>query len=261
MSLAGVLLQGIFRNPLVEPYTLGISGGAALGVCLNVIFKIGEAPVTLPLSGFAGALLVIVFLFFLSRRKRLVKVQNLLLTGVMLSFILSSLVMLLMALSRVEDLHGIVLWIMGSLEEPDKGLIRIIFYLGLAGLAISYGFWKSLNALNLGEEEAVHLGINTERVKRIILLLASLLTGCAVAVAGVIGFVGLVIPHLMRLTAGRDYRILLVTSFLAGGSFLVLCDALARTIIAPLELPVGVVTGIVGGIVFIYILARQNRFS
>jgi iron complex transport system permease protein len=263
LSLAGVILQGMFRNPLVEPYTLGISGGAALGVCLNIVLRLSPkiGILSLPISGFLGAILVILLVYGLSRRKQILKIQGLLLTGVMISFIASSLVMLIMAVSRTEDLHGIIFWIMGSLEEPNWSLIKLMVSVSILGLFISYLLSSDLNALSLGEEEAVHLGINIERTKKVLFLLASLLTGCAVSVAGVIGFVGLVIPHLMRLFVGQDHRILLITSFLTGGTFLILCDTLARTIISPLELPVGVVTGIVGGIVFIYTLSKKGMFS
>ena len=258
LSLSGVLAQGVFRNPLVEPYTLGISGGAALGVCVSVLLKLHDrlGLVSLPLSGFLGAVLIIVLVYALSRRNGILKIQGLLLTGVMISFICSSLVMLIMSISRAEDLHGIVFWIMGSLEEPNWLLIRWMLTVSVFGLCVSYLFCKDLNAISLGEEEAAHLGVNVERTKLMLFFLTSLLAGCSVAVSGVIGFVGLAIPHLVRMVAGRDYRIVLIASFLTGGAFLILCDTLSRTVIAPLELPVGVITGIVGGSLFVYALAK-----
>jgi iron complex transport system permease protein len=259
LSLAGVILQGMFRNPLVEPYTLGISGGAALGVALVIVSGLYQAGVlTLPLFGFLGAVGVIMLVYSLSIKKGILKIQGLLLTGVMLSFISSSLIMLLMSISRTEDLHGIVFWIMGSLEEPSWLLIKIMLFISMLGLFIAYLFCLDLNALLLGEEEAQHLGINIERTKRLLFLIASLLTGCSVSVAGIIGFVGLVVPHFVRIFVGRDHRILLVGSFLTGASFLIFSDTLARTIIAPLELPVGVITGILGGSLFVYALAKKE---
>ncbi len=260
LSIAGVLLQGMFRNPLVEPYTLGISGGAALGVCLNIVLRLNiiGGILSIPASGFLGAIVVILAVYSLSARKGILKIQGLLLTGVMISFISSSLIMLIMAVSRAEDLHGIIFWIMGSLEEPNLVLIKVIVLISAIGLFISYLFATELNALALGEEEALHLGINTEKTKRLLFILASLLTGCAVSVAGVIGFVGLVVPHFMRMFVGGDHRILLITSALAGGAFLILCDTLARTIISPLELPVGVITGIIGGAIFVYFLSKKQ---
>ncbi len=260
LSLAGTILQGIFRNPLVEPYTLGISGGASLGVCLNIAFKWYDTVgiIAYPISGFVGAALVVVFVYSLSMKRGTLKTQGILLTGVMISFISSSLVMLIMALSRSEDLHGIVFWIMGSLDEPNMLLIRMAVIGALAGLVLSYFFCLDLNALALGEEEAIHLGINVEKTKRILFILASILTGLSVSVAGIIGFVGLIIPHLMRMFTGTDHRILFVSTFLAGSSFLILCDTLARTVIEPFELPVGVITGIIGGAVFVYALSRKQ---
>ena len=260
LSLAGVILQGMFRNPLVEPYTLGISGGAALGVCLNIVLRIYQifGVLTLPVFGFSGAVLVILLVYSLSIKRGVLKMQGLLLTGVMISFISSSLIMLIMAVSRTEDLHGIIFWIMGSLEEPNWALIKIMSAVFVFGFFVSCLFWRDLNALALGEEEAIHLGINTEKTKRVLFLLSSLLTGCAVSVCGIIGFVGLVVPHLARLFVGGDHRILLISSALVGGIFLILSDTLARTIIAPLELPVGVITGIVGGSIFVWFLNKRQ---
>jgi len=260
LAIAGVVLQGMFRNPLVEPYTLGISGGAALGVTLNIVAGgvAGLGLFSLPISGFLGAVGIISLVYILGTRGATVKLARLLLIGVMVSFIASALIMLIMAMTRTEDLHGIIFWIMGSLEEPDTSLIRAMLLISLGGLIVSLFFSVDLNAFSLGEEEAFHLGVPVERVKKILFLLASFLTGCCVSVTGIIGFVGLVIPHLMRLLVGGDHRILLVTSFLAGAIFLVLCDTLARVAIAPVELPVGVITGLVGGSIFIYALSRKG---
>jgi iron complex transport system permease protein len=260
LSLAGVLLQGMFRNPLVEPYTLGISGGAALGVCLNIVLGLRDSlsGFSMPLSGFIGAVLVILIVYSLSARKGILKIQGLLLTGVMISFIASSFIMLMMAISRAEDLQGIVFWIMGSLEEPKWSLIYLAIGVSLLGLVLSYFLCVRLNALSLGEEEARHLGIDTETTKRYLFIIASMVTGCCVAVTGIIGFVGLAVPHFVRMFVGQDHRILLISAFLSGGIFLIIGDTIARTIIRPLELPVGVVTGIIGGIIFVYALTRRG---
>ncbi len=259
LSLAGVILQGMFRNPLVEPYTLGISGGAALGVCLNIVLGLHRVNIiTLPLLGFLGAGLVIMLVYFLSIKRGILKIQGLLLTGVMLSFICSSLIMLIMSISRTEDLHGIVFWIMGSLEEPNWSLIKLAVLVSILGLITSYLFCFDLNAFSLGEEEALQLGINIERTKRLLFILASFLTGCSVSIAGIIGFVGLVVCHFVRIFVGGDHRILLISSFLCGAGFLIFCDTLARTIISPLELPVGVITGILGGSLFVYALSKKQ---
>ncbi len=260
LSLSGILLQGVYRNPLVEPYTLGISGGASLGVAFAIVFGLHllVGSFVLPLAGFTGAFLIIFLVYTISSRSGRINIQSMLLTGVMISFIASSSMMLLMAITSSENLHGIIFWIMGSLDEPDMSLIYITMILALVSLALSYLFVQPLNALRLGEEKAKHLGINTDTTIKLIFLLASLLAGVCVAVAGVIGFVGLIIPHLMRLLVGSDYRILLVSSFLSGSIFLVLSDVIARTIISPNELPIGVITGIVGGIVFLLMMSRSS---
>lgn len=260
LSLAGALLQGIFRNPLVEPYTLGISGGASLGVCISILLKCHTliGIMAYPLSGFSGAALVIFLVYGISRRNRSLRSNRMLLTGVMISYVASSLVMLLMAVSRTEDLQNIVLWIMGSLDEPNPALIRITCLGSVLGLAASLFFAVDLNALLLGDEEAQSLGVNTARTKKRVFLLASFLTGISVAVAGIIMFAGLIVPHFIRVTVGPDHRVLLPGSFLAGAVFLTLSDVLARVVIAPLELPVGVITGIIGGTGFVWVLSGKK---
>ncbi|MFH2137362.1 MAG: iron ABC transporter permease [Candidatus Omnitrophota bacterium] len=261
LSIAGVILQGMFRNPLVSPYTLGISGGAVLGVCITVVSKLHRVfgIIALPFAGSLGAIAVVLLVYVLSSRKGLLKMHGLLLSGVMISFICSSLVMFIMAIMRAEDVHGIILWIMGSLEQLDWFLIKTVMGVSVFGLIVAYCFFKDLNAFALGEEGALHLGIEIETTKKVLFLLASILIGMSVSVAGMIGFVGLVVPHFMRIYVGSDHRILLVSSYLAGASFLIICDTLSRTIISPQELPVGVITGILGGTVFIFALLRKNR--
>lgn len=260
LSLSGAILQGIYRNPLVEPYTLGISGGAALAVSFVIVLGLQTlvASLALPLAGFLGSMAVVFFVYVFSVKRGKLQSNNMLLTGVMISFIASSLMMLLMAIASNERLRNIVFWTMGSLDEPNLFLVKIAFWSSLSGLFLSYIFARDLNALRLGEEKAVHLGVNSTQSIRFLFIIASLLTGISVAVAGIIGFVGLIIPHIMRLFAGNDYRVLLLNSFLGGAGFLVLSDTLARTIISPNELPVGVITGIVGGLAFMIILRKKN---
>lgn len=260
LSMAGVILQALFRNPLVEPYTLGLSGGASLGVALGLLLRLHYSigNISYPLCGFAGAFTVILFLYTASLKKGVLRLQGLLLTGVMISFICSSLLMLIMALSRLEDLHGIIYWMMGSLDETDWSLVLLSMSVSI--LCFFLLFFKSieLNALILGEEEAHHLGINIESLKKGLFIIASILTGVTVSITGVIGFVGLVVPHILRALTGSDHRFLIPGAFLGGGLFLLLSDTVARSIISPLELPVGVITGIAGGGLFIYILLRRR---
>lgn len=261
LSLAGAVLQGIFRNPLVEPYTLGISGGASVAVSLVIVFSLETlwGNFTLPIAGFLGAFVTIAFIYVVAMKGRSVRIQTLLLTGVMISFIASSVMMLLMSVARTDKLHGVIFWIMGGLNETDTGLIVFLGVASLAVLILSCGYAPALNAMQLGVERATQLGVNAERSVKMLFLFSSLLTGICVSVAGVIGFVGLIIPQLIRYIIGTDYRILLVSSFLGGGIFLILCDIFARVIVLPNELPIGVVTGIIGGILFIAVMMRKRR--
>ena len=251
LSITGAILQGIYRNPLVEPYTLGISGGAALGVALVIVLglnlKLGEF--MLPVAGFAGAFVTIFLVYFLGMRRGEVNINRMLLIGVMISFVASSGMMFLMSVTSAENLHSIIFWTMGSLDEPNMQLIKTMLIASVVGLFIAILFAKPLNALRLGEAKAKHLGVNSTVIIRIMFV---------VAVGGIIGFVGLIIPHIMRSVIGSDYRILLISSFLGGSFFLIVSDVLARTIIAPNELPIGVITGMLGGIVFIMVLSRSK---
>jgi iron complex transport system permease protein len=211
-----------------------------------------------PLAGFAGAATVILAVYSIGMRAGRLRPNTMLLIGVMISFVSSSLVMLLMAVSRHDDLSSIVFWIMGSLDEPNATLIRVMMGGSVAGLVVSMACSLKLNALVLGDEQAFLLGVDTVRTRKILFLIASALTGLSVSAGGIIMFVGLIVPHFMRMVAGGDHRILIISSFLAGACFLTLCDVIARVVISPLELPVGVITGIIGGIVFIYALSRKK---
>ena len=260
LSLCGVILQGIYRNPLVEPYTLGISGGASLGATLTMV--LGWAVLgswTLPFSGFVGALLAIFMVYSLSLAGGQVDIQRMLLVGVMVSFIASSVVMFLMSIASVKDIPGIVFWTMGSLTRPLDALLISGLLLSLVVLVVSMFFALQLNALSIGDALARHLGVNTNVVIRLLFLLTSLLTGYCIALAGVIGFVGLVVPHFTRFFVGPDHRWLLPLAYLNGATFLLLCDVLARLLLAPTELPIGVITGIIGGISFLLIMYQRKR--
>jgi len=261
LGLAGAILQGIFRNPLVEPYTLGISGGAALGVAISIVagLQISIGVFILPIAGFAGAAITILLVGMLGFFKGGADINRMLLIGVMISFLASSLVMLLISLTARDNMHGIIFWIMGSLDEPNMLLIGFAAIASILGLVFSYFFAHSLNALRLGETKALSLGINSTYSIRVLFVFASLLAGISVSVAGVIGFVGLIVPHIVRITVGSDYRILLISSFIGGGIFLIISDIIARTIIAPNELPIGVITGITGGILFIAVMTNLKK--
>lgn len=261
LSLSGLILQAIFKNPLVEPYTLGISGGAGLGVSLAIFFKLNKVlpEFTLTFFAFCGAFFVSIFLFFIKIKKDFTNLNKILLIGVMISFICSSLILVVLALSRSIELHAILMWMMGSLNESDNFLIYFTLVSSIIMLIISFFFTKELNAIQLGDDEAISLGINVNSIKQKLFIIVFSFTSISVAVAGIIGFVGLVIPLFTRLVFSRDYRINLVLTFLSGAIFLVLCDTIARTIISPVELPVGVITGIIGGTIFIYTLIKKSE--
>lgn len=261
LSIAGVVLQGLFRNPLVEPYTLGISGGASVAIAVTIVgsaeLMFGE--LTLPLMGFIGAAVTVFFVYKLALSRERVQIQTLLLTGVMVSFISSSVMMLLLSLARHEKLQGILFWTMGGLNESRMNLILLLCGITIVAFLLVMYFAPMLNGLRLGMDRATQLGINTEKSVRLLFLLSSLLTGLCVSLVGVIGFVGLIIPQMMRLLVGGDFRILLPTAFLGGGIFLILCDIFARVIISPNELPIGVVTGIIGGVIFVVLMSNMKK--
>lgn len=259
LGLCGTILQGLFRNPLVEPYTLGISGGASLGVALAIILGVGGISVlTLPLFGFLGSLCTIFVVYLYSYRRSFFSVNRMLLVGVMISFIASSAVMFLMSITTQENLRNIIFWTMGSLSQNNQLLLSILIAGAVLGLSVSYLFSTPLNAFRLGEQKARQLGVNTQCTMQWLFLLTSLLTGICISVGGVIGFVGLLVPHMSRILVGLDYRYLLIASFLNGAFFLLICDLLARQLLYPNELPVGVITGMFGGILFIYMISRQG---
>lgn len=258
LACCGVVFQGLLRNPLAEPYTLGISGGAALGTTLGIVF--GISSIYLPLFAFSGSALSISLVYIAASRKRFSN-PTLILGGVILSFLFSSLVLLIFAVSKARDVHGIILWLMGDLSSAQSSLIKFIPFLIIPAIGLLFIFSRDLNILTLGEEKALHLGVDSEQVKRILFIIASCITGACVAASGIIGFVGLIVPHFTRKIIGVDHRLLLPASCITGAIFLVLCDASARVIIRPLELPVGVITGIFGGIFFLGFLIKTKRWE
>ena len=260
LSVAGVVFQAILRNPLAEPYVLGVSSGAGLGAALAIVLGLGAAGAwTLPAAAFAGVLATILLVYALARTSTgTAPVQTLLLSGVVVSAVLGSILMFVVSVAPAEKLHGIVWWLLGNLQVFDWGLLRVVSAVVAAGLAVSVLLARDLNLMALGEEPAAHLGLDVPRTRKLFFLLASLMTGATVAACGLIGFVGLIVPHTVRLVAGPDHRRLVPASALAGAAFLVLADAVARTIIAPREVPIGVVTAILGGPFFLGLLRRRK---
>lgn len=258
LSAAGVVFQGLLLNPLADPYTVGVSSGAALGASTAILLGLGGYTAwglgLLPLAAFAGALLALGAVQVLASSRGLAGGSTLILAGIVVSTTLQAGISLLKSLHE-ESVSSIVFWIMGSFSGRGWGHVAFCTPYVLAGLAAALWFGRDLDLMALGDEGARQMGVHVKVVRRSLLISASVLTGACVAVSGVIGFVGLVVPHLLRLTLGPSHRRLLVSSFLAGGTLLCLADALARTLLPRgEELPVGVVTALLGGPFFCYLL-------
>jgi len=253
LAVSGTVFQAILSNPLADPYTLGISGGAAFGAALCIILGLGLF--WLPISAFLGALLCIVLVYVAAKNKRFSN-TGLILAGVMLNFVFSSLVLFLFTVARSGQVHQTIIWLMGDISLADMGVIKRIFLFFVFGWLIIFYLSSDVDILTLGEEKATHLGLAVGKIKALIFVTASLITAVGVSVSGIIGFVGLIIPHFMRRLIGPTHRYLISASLLGGATFLILADTLARTIVAPLELPVGVITGLFGGIFFLAILVK-----
>lgn len=259
LSVAGASFQALLRNPLADPYVLGVSSGAALGSILALIFAPGFDLVT-PLGAFLGAVATIAGVYFLGRREGQLDSTTLLLAGIISASFFSAIIMFLMTTLTGRDLRGMAFWLMGDLSTPVSPAMQWIFTVGLlAGIGAIYTTSADLNLLLTGEREAAHLGVEVTRVKLVVYVCASLLTALAVSASGAIGYVGLLVPHIVRLIFGSDYRLLIPASALCGAIAIVLADTLARTIVSPTELPVGAMTAMAGAPVFIYLLRRGLR--
>lgn len=262
LAVAGAAMQGLFRNPLADPGLLGVSNGAALAAF--AVFVLGGAaagPALLPLAAFGGALAALALLYALSQERGRVRVATMLLAGIAVNALCGAGIGLFAFLSTDAQLRGFTFWTLGSLGGASWSMLAI-----LTPVLLSAGFLfllsgRSLNLLALGEHEAAHLGVRIERLKIACAVLCALTVGTAVSAAGAIGFVGLVVPHILRLAGGPDHRWLLPASFLGGGSLLILADTFARTIAAPAELPVGILTALAGAPFFLWLLARTRRES
>ena len=261
LSVAGVVFQALLRNPLADPYVLGVSSGAGLGAALAIILGAGVLSTwTLPGMAFAGAIGTIFLVYTLARSAGgAVPVHTLLLSGVIVSAVFGSILMFIVSACRTENLHNVVWWLLGNLQIFDWSLLRVASIVVICGVVVTILFARDLNVMTLGEEPAAHLGLSVEHTKKLFFLVASLMTGATVAACGLIGFVGLIVPHSVRLVIGPDHRRLVPASALAGASFLVLADSFARTVIAPIEIPIGVVTAFLGGPFFLFLLRRRKR--
>jgi len=273
LACAGAAMQGLFRNPLADPGIIGVSAGASFGVVLVItqtaalgdLWLLTRGPLAdvlwrVPVAAFAGALIAALVVYLLSLQQGRTNLAALLLAGVALNSVLGALTsVLLLRSADASAMRSVLSWVVGSLEGRGWDYFRVAVGPIVVAAALLLLYSRELNLLTIGEESAQSLGVNVPRVRLILLALSSLLTAAAVSVAGTIAFVGLVVPHILRLIIGPDHRVLLPASLIGGAAFLVFADAVARSIIAPEQLPVGTVTALVGGPFFLFLLWRNRR--
>ncbi|EOC99910.1 FecCD family ABC transporter permease [Caldisalinibacter kiritimatiensis] len=263
LSSVGAAFQGIFKNPMADPYVIGISSGAALGAAIAIIIKsklslLGFSSVSM--GAYIGAIVSTFLVFFISRVKNRVPVTTLLLSGIAVGQFLTAIMSFLMVIYS-KDLTKIIYWTLGSFAGKSwNQLIPVALPIMISIVVLNF-FARDLNVMLTGEESAKNMGIEVEKVKVIILFICAFTTAMAVSVSGIIGFVGLIIPHIVRLIVGPDHRILIPASALVGGIFMTYADTIARTIISPIEIPVGIITALFGGPFFIYLLRKKKRTS
>lgn len=259
LAASGTALQSLFRNPMADPFILGISSGAGFGATLVLLYGVsfGLGVFNLPLASFACGALTVFLVYTVARTGRRVPVTTLLLSGIAVSAFFSACTSFLL-FSSSQNLHQVIFWMMGGLWGRGWEHVYMVLPFAVAGSAILLVHARSLNALMFGEESAHYLGVGVERLKNTLLVVTALLTGAAVAVSGIIGFVGLITPHIARLLVGPDHRILLPVSVITGAIFLVVADLASRLIIAPGELPIGILTAFCGAPFFLYLLRTRR---
>jgi iron complex transport system permease protein len=258
LAMAGTVFQALLRNPLAEPYVLGVAGGAAVGAVAALTLGLAAVPGAVPVAALLGAAGAIVLVLRIAVRVgRALDTRVLLLAGVVVGAFFNAVILLLLTLADVESFRSAVFWMMGSLTAASWGAAGLLALYVLPSAVVLLALARPLNLLAIGEETALFLGARVDRIKLLAYFIASLLVAAAVAVCGVIGFVGLIVPHALRLLWGSDHRLLLPASLLGGGTFLLLADTAARTVAAPAELPVGVITALVGVPIFVLLLRRS----
>jgi len=260
LGVAGAAMQGLFRNPMADPYVLGVSSGASLGAVLGIVFGAGRVLGlwSLPVLAFFGAFASTGVVYLLSTKNGRTDTWTLLLSGIAVSSLVSSLIAFLMVFFR-QRVEEIVFWTMGGLSRSSWKAVGSALPYAAIGMGVLWAQSKALNAFSFGEEAAFHMGVSVEKVKRRILWASSLTAASCVAFTGPVGFVGLIVPHVVRMIMGPDHRWLIPVSALAGGNTLVLADLLARTMVSPLEIPVGVITSLFGAPFFLYLLVKVRK--
>ena len=261
LAIAGATYQGLFRNPLADPYLIGVAQGASLGAVIGFLLPTtwhGLGFGIVPVLAFIGALISTTVVYSLARVGKTLPITTLILAGVALGALLASIVSYLI-ISSGEKMHGIIFWLMGSFSLSQWSEVKVVLPYIAVGILVILLFARLLNVMQLDEEQAQQLGINVERLKIVLLVAATLVTAASVSFVGIIGFVGIIIPHAVRLVWGADHRFLLPLSILVGAIFLILADIVARTILAPTEIPIGVITALCGAPFFLYLLRRRGR--
>jgi iron complex transport system permease protein len=258
LGASGAILQGIFRNPLADPYILGISSGASLAASFGLMFGISLFTVSVPILAFIGAIATGAAVVILGQGWKGLQPERLLLAGVGIGFFLSAVLMLIMTISVDDGLRRAVLWMSGDLSMVDWELLPVGLFFIVTGLGLALTRRKGLNALTLGDDIAHSLGFNPTRERFFLFIAASLMTAASVSMGGVVGFIGLVVPHVVRRHVGSDASVVLPLSVVAGGTLLCLADAIGRTVAAPLELPAGVIAALIGSPYFIFLLGQRK---
>jgi iron complex transport system permease protein len=259
LSLGGVVFQALLRNPLADPYVLGISGGSALGAIIGILIGASSFYLGVPLLAFFGALATVFLVFVVSGGTRGPLLDNsLLLSGVVVNAFFSAAILFFLSIVNSMELHSITFWLMGDLSRASIEEIYVAAVCLLIGFIVLYRQARKLNLIVQGDETALQLGVNVTNTRQWILIVTSLITSVAVSLAGIIGFVGIMVPHMMRLVFGSDHRLLIPVAALFGASFLVAADTAARVVLAPAELPVGVITALCGAPYFIFLLKRKT---
>lgn len=261
LATSGAIFQGLFKNPMADPYIIGVSSGAALGATIAIALSLSLGILgfyAVPLMAFIGAIAATLIVYNLARVGGRIPITSLLLSGIAVASLLSAVVTFILA-SVGKDLHSVMFWLMGGFSARNWDHTRMALPFFLIGLPIALVFARDLNIMLLGDEKARHLGIEVEKVKKILLVAGALMAAAAVSVSGLIGFVGLMTPHAVRLVIGPDHKMLLPCSALAGAIFLIIADTIARTLLAPTEIPVGVITALFGAPFFIYLLRVKRR--
>jgi iron complex transport system permease protein len=260
LGLAGATLQAVLRNPLADPYVLGISAGAGLASVLFIALGgLTVAAALLPAAGFAGALASLFAVYLLARVDRRTHPHTLILGGIAWGSLCASLLMFIVSRSSAEGLHAVLWWFLGDLQAFDLRLVKLVLVVNALAAALLIALARDLNALVLGDETSAHLGLNPERTKLACLVLASILAAACVCVSGLIAFVGLVVPHVARAVTGSDHRVSLPASALIGATFLAVTDGIGRTLIYPVEIPVGVFTALLGAPFFMILLRQRQK--